>query len=68
MDGGAPAMTRWAALAAAGCLTALAGIFWYIRCLEDRARRVHLAWPLSLFAAGLLTVAVALAGAVEWGD
>jgi hypothetical protein len=61
-------MTRWAALALTGCLTALAGIFWYVRCLEDRARRWPLAAPLAVFAAGLLTVAAALAGAVEWGD
>jgi hypothetical protein len=45
-----------------------AGMVWYVRCLEDRARRVHLAWPLGLSAAGLLTVAAALAGAIEWGD
>jgi hypothetical protein len=61
-------VTRWAALAAAGCLTALAGLVWYVRCLENRTRRVHLAWPLGTFAAGCLTVLGALAAYVEWGD
>jgi hypothetical protein len=61
-------MIRWAALATTGCLTALAGLYWYVRCLEDHDRRWPLFEPLAVFIAGCLIVGAALIGAVEWGD
>ena len=58
----------WAALAVAGCATALAGVVWYVHALEDHARRWHPAWPVAVSLVGCVAVLAALIGAVQEGD